>query len=115
MSRQHKKTSSIRQFNPDAAILDLRREPWLYNVLIQLMLACSHIELPTVPGARHDATGQLSFAQRPALMRADTIQREELSAYIKQRHDAFADDHFQRTAWRASVNGSDFMPGHQSH
>jgi hypothetical protein len=115
MSRRHNKMSSFRHFNPHAGVLDLRRELRLYNVPIQLMLAGSHIELPTVPGARHDATGQLSFAQRPALMRADTIQREELSAYIKQRHDAFADDHFQRTAWRASVNGSDFMPRHQSH
>jgi hypothetical protein len=113
MSRQHNKTSSIRQFNPDAAILDLRREPWLYNVPIQSMLAASHVELPAMPGASHHATGQVPFAQRPTLMRANAVEREELSVHVEQGDDTVPDDRFQRVARQASVNGGDLVPGHE--
>src|SRR5262249_28240782 len=112
MSRRHNKMSSLRHFNPHAAILDLRREPWLYNVPTQLMLAAGHVELPAMPGARHDASGQLSFAQRSALMRANAVEREELAADVKQRDHAITDNHFQRVARRASVNRSDVVPRH---
>src|SRR5262245_50124267 len=112
MSRRHNKTSCARQIDPHAAVLDLRRKPWLGDVAVQLMLAGSHVELPAMPGASHDATGQVSFTKRPTLMRANAVEREELSVYIEQRDHAISDDRFQRAARRASVKVGDFVPRH---
>jgi hypothetical protein len=57
-------------------------QPWIAGVL-----AGSHIELPTVPGARHDGALQLTSAQRPTLMRTDTVQGEDLLSDVKQGHN----------------------------
>jgi hypothetical protein len=113
MSRQHNKMSSLRDFNPHAAVLDLRREPRLHNVSIQPMLAARHVELPAMPGASHDASVKFSFAQRPALMGTHAIQRKELAVHVKQRDDAITDNRFQRAARQASVNEGDFVPRHK--
>ena len=70
-------------------------EAGMHQRLTRLMLAGRDIKLPAVPRACDDAAGQLSLAQRSALMRANAIERMPLARHIEQRHDPALNDALQ--------------------
>lgn len=45
-----------------------------------------YVKRRAVPGARHNAVLQLSFAQRASLVRAHTLDRVVLARYINDHH-----------------------------
>jgi hypothetical protein len=61
---------------------------WLSQPSIDLMLATANVELPTVPWASDDVPLQVTFPQRPALVRADTVEGVEITRDVKDRHNA---------------------------
>lgn len=78
------------------------------------MLSCGHIELKSMPWARHNAAVERSFAQRPALMRTNSIEGVERSLNIKQRDNAVAGDIFTALAGRELTCRGDTLPvGHR--
>lgn len=74
------------------------------------MLAGGDVKLKAMPGAGDDAALQHALAQRPTLMRADAVERMELSADIEQRHDPLAGDKLASLARRAFGGGAEAMP-----
>ncbi len=78
--------------------------------LIDLMLAGANIKLPSMPRARDNTPRQISLSQWATLVRANAIQREELTIDVKQRNHAITGDEFGRTSRRAFANGSHSNP-----
>ncbi len=68
---------------------------------IDLMLTTADVELSTVPWASDDVPLQLTFPQRPSLVRADTIKCVEITRNVEDCHDPTGDGQFQAAAWRA--------------
>ena len=63
-----------------------------------------------MPRARHDATGQLPFAQRAALVWTDAVQSVELAVNIEQGDDPISRDEFAGVAGRAFFDRRDSNP-----
>ena len=55
----------------------------MHERLTSLVLAGRDIELKAVPRASDDAAGQIAFAERAPLMRADAIEGMKLAAYVE--------------------------------
>ena len=73
----------------------------LLDPTVELMLAGNDVELPTVPGAGHDAARQFAFDQRPALVGTDSVQSMEHARDIVQGNHLAGRHKLPRTAWRA--------------
>lgn len=79
-----------------------------------LALPTAHVKLPAVPGASDDTAAQLPLPQRTTLVRADSIERIDVSGDVEQRHDAVSRHAFQVPTQRQFVQLSDFNPlGHE--
>lgn len=62
------------------------------------MLSVTNIELPAVPRAGDDTAVERAFPKRATLVRADSVQRQELASYVEQGHDPIACDILARLA-----------------
>ena len=91
-------SASFGKIDPHHPMFHFGFKTWLNHVLAQLMLARADIELPTVPRARDDATGQFPFPERAALMWAHAIERKKTTVDVEQGNYLFADHNFARAA-----------------
>lgn len=72
--------------------------------LVQLMRPCFDIELPAVPGTRHDAAGEFSLAERAAGVGANAIERVERAVDVVERNELLAGDELAPFA-RGNLSG----------
>lgn len=69
------------------------------------MTSCRDVELPSMPRAGHDISSNDSLGERPARVRANTIQSVKSVFQMKQRDNAPSSDKF--------ATGSHWNIGHR--
>jgi hypothetical protein len=104
--------TAIRQFDEQSAIFNFGLKLLLRYIAVELLLARADIELPAVPRAGDNALRQFALRQRPALMRANAVNGEEIAADVKNRNHLLANDEFFAASRRAIVNSGEPMPRH---
>lgn len=98
------------QVDQDHSLLHTRAIAGLPDIGRELVLAARYVELPSMPRAGNHTSIEYALAQRPSLVRTDTIECKEGAVYVVQRQEAAIGDNFNGLSWRASGNSGDVNP-----
>ena len=88
--------SGLRHVDDHPPVLDANSVGGLADPLIQAMLATGNIELPAMPGTRHDIASKRAFSEWSASMRADAINHMKHTVHVVDSEDSSIGDNFCR-------------------
>ena len=74
------------------------------------MLSVGNLKLPAMPRTGDDSILQLSFGERAALMRTNSVDRVKLTSVVEQRHDPPGDGEFSAATRRHIVHSGEYIP-----
>lgn len=100
------KTLSL-DLHEDVFAFDRNCKRFLADAIVEAVLASGDVVLPAVPRAGHDAAFDDAFGDWSTRMRADAVDRMELTIEIEQRHHAPSSDKLLACARWDVVNTRD--------